>query len=765
MGESFPRPFGRYKLLSKLAQGGMAEIFLAQDERGNIVAIKRILPHLAQEESFIRMFIDEARIVSHLDHPNVAAVYDQGKEEGYYFIVMEFVQGHSLLALSEQAKGTRMELPRGLLAFVVAELLAGLGCAHAAHDAKGRHLGIVHRDVTPQNVLISYEGEVKLVDFGVAKARARLTQTEAGFTKGKLAYMSPEQARGETLDGRSDLFSVGIILHEITTNQRLFNKEGPGGILGAIVNDPIPRPSAKVRGYPAPLEAVVMRALDKDVDARYQTAEEMRTELMRVARRERPAPTRQRLSELVHDLFGPSDNQDVIDRAREQSAPTPTRVPSLVDAPAVDPMEPEPTVRPDDTRMFEADAPAAGSARIEITRPSEVAVSHGEAPSPVEDPAVPEPETPWRVRLGRFISELGRDLRLSWRENQRRWWLGGMGAVAATFLVLVVGTGIAKHLAGWMEDALVAAREVKTSAGLVESPPPPPTSTVLLLASDPPGASISIDGVGMGEVTPHLFEGLPLDRPISVELTLAGYRPVEEALTLRPGQGRLEERFRLERRFGRLRITSDPPGARIRLDGTRRSEVTPTDIGELPAGATVRVELQASGRVTKSAVVVVPEEGVRELHLSLAVDAQQIPEGEIHVESTPGSCPAFIDDEPVGLTPATVAAKPGLHVVRVECEHHAVETRSVSVLSRSTAQVRVAARPTTFGYLSVELRPAAGTTVEINGRAVTPPVRFLKVVPGRHVIRARNTRLAAEKVVSVDIRPNARVTRTLTLTH
>jgi serine/threonine-protein kinase len=156
LAENYPIEFGEYRLLRKIAQGGMAEIFLAQDGKGEICAVKRILPHLAHEESFIRMFIDEARIVSHIRHPNVAQVYDQGKTNGYYYIALEFVQGHSLLALGEKAKSMKIPLPRGLLGYIIAELLGGLASAHAARDAKGRHLGIVHRDVTPQNILISY---------------------------------------------------------------------------------------------------------------------------------------------------------------------------------------------------------------------------------------------------------------------------------------------------------------------------------------------------------------------------------------------------------------------------------------------------------------------------------------------------------------------------------------------------------------------------------------------------------------------------------
>ena len=781
--ETYPRRFGRYQLLRKLAQGGMAEIFLAQDEQGGICAIKRILPHLAHEESFIRMFIDEARIVSHLNHPNIAAVYDQGKEEGYYYMAMEFVQGHSLLALSERAKATKMELPRGLLAFVVAELLAGLGFAHSAHDARGRHLGIVHRDVTPQNVLISYSGDVKLVDFGVAKARSRLTQTEAGFTKGKLAYMSPEQARGETLDGRSDLFSVGIIVHEITTNSRLFNKEGPGGILGAIVNDPIPRPSARIRNYPLELESIVLRALEKDVARRYQTGEEMREDLLRFGRLERPPPSRTRLSALVHDLFGDPDSQGVIDRARESAQVTPPPAPVFPEDLDTGPDLSNPQAaaadistlgkharRGDETRMLKARAlKARGRSK------DRVGVTHAGVPTAGSVLAsqfeldVPTPELPPRVRLGRFLRDLGSDFRLSWREHQRRWWLGLSAAALICIASLMAATGGLGAVARWASAAAEAAREAKSGAGLgpgpVEDGHAEPMPTRVSISSEPPGAHIVINGLGMGAVTPHVMRDLPMGRPLHIELHLAGYRRHEERLVLHPGQGLREEHFNLERMEGGLSVISEPKGAEIWINGKPSGRTAPAELDGLSAGATVRVEARLKGRVSRTVAVVVPDGESRQVHLQLPIDRKQIPLGRLTVSSRPSGCPVYLDESYLGTTPiAGHRSRPGLYTVKVACEHYADELRSVSILSNEEARLDVEPRPNTFGYLSIQVVPAQGSIVEINGRAVQTPVRFLKVVPGRHVVTVRNRRLNAEKQMSVNVGPNARVRRNVSLT-
>ena len=580
--QNYPIEFGEYRLLRKLAQGGMAEIFLAQNRAGEFCAIKRILPHLAYEEGFIRMFIDEARIVSHLEHPNIAGVYDQGKHDGFYYIALEFVQGHSLLAFTERAKATKMPLPFGLLSYVVAELLAGLGCAHSARDAKGRHLQIVHRDVTPQNVLISYDGDVKLIDFGVAKARSRLTQTEAGFTKGKLSYMSPEQARGEELDGRSDLFSVGIILHEVTTNSRLFNKEGPGGILGAIVNDPIPPPSRRRKDYPKNLETIVMKALEKDVDYRWQTAEEMRDSLLRYARKERPTPGPQRLKELIYDLFGPPESQEVIEAAQASSDPTPPHValrgrPSVVEVlnrprgSSVSGSSEPP--REDETRMLRPGIEAYPS-RVErdlrqMTSAGAIAID-----LPTDDePPVPEPTQPARVRFAQFLAALSQDIQVSWRNQRGRWVAGLFGMSVLLFLAIAAPTGLLAAMGRWIGGAAQNVRSLRSSAGLDARPVVDAglRPTILRLQSQPPGASITVNGMGMGAVTPHDLSDLPTGKHLQIKLSLPGFRPAEEEVMLSPNQGVQDITLSLIRMEGAVEVMSDSDG-RVRLCQRRANE-------------------------------------------------------------------------------------------------------------------------------------------------------------------------------------------------
>jgi eukaryotic-like serine/threonine-protein kinase len=777
VAETFPIEFGEYRLLKKLAQGGMAEIFLAQDKRGAICALKRILPHLAHEESFIRMFIDEARIVSHLDHPNIAGVYDQGKHAGYYYIAMEFVQGHSLLAVSERAKSMKIPLPRGLLSYIVGELLGGLGCAHSARDAKGRHLGIVHRDVTPQNVIISYDGDVKLIDFGVAKARARLTQTEAGFTKGKLSYMSPEQARGEELDARSDLFSVGIILYEITTNTRLFNKEGPGGILGAIVNDPVPPPTLKVKNFPKQLESIVMKGLEKDVHRRWQSAEEMREALMRYARNEQPAPGKQRLKDLIYDLFGAPESQKEIEQAKAAQEPTPEEAiahgapvrASIKGRTAAD--DSDPGVVPaqrlesiDETRMMRPDydvAPSGMSRKVEVTSDGTPIV---QIPIPAGRVSVPEPKVPTRVKLARFLEALASDLRVSWRQHRARWIgiaFGSTGMLLLMFAWLVIGFG---RIGGWMADTAQSAREIKQSAGLSdESFDAGLRPTVLRLSSDPPGAHITIDGVGMGMVTPADLVELPTGRALEIELSLAGYRVGKDAITLFPDQGTKEISVTLEKQAGGLLVRSEPDGATITIDGQKKGPA-PQSIEGLTAGRSVTVRATKKGYKSASTIVQVPDGEVRDVLLTLDVDQMQIPGGRLSVKTSPPGCAIFVDDGFVGNSPlGGLDKRPGSYQVKAECENYGAESRTVIIDSGKTAEISFAMKPTVFGYLTIRPVPAQGTVISINGQRVSLPVEFLKVIPGRHDIVCENRSLNAKKALSIDVPANARINRDCSL--
>ncbi|MFH1811647.1 MAG: serine/threonine-protein kinase [Pseudomonadota bacterium] len=284
---------GRYTLLNELATGGMATLYLARVTGPSgfekYFAVKRIHPHLAKEKHFVEMFLDEARIAARISHPNVVQIHELGVVEKNLFITMEYIEGESLARLMStvwkkpQSGGHRTRFPLREAVHIIGETAAGLHAAHELCAPDGQHIDLVHRDVSPHNILVSYGGHVKLIDFGVAKARWRIAHTDGGAVKGKIAYMSPEQLQGEPLDRRSDLFSLGIVLYELTTGRRLFKQSADVGSLAQIINVTIRRPTEVLADYPRELEDVVLRALAKKREDRFQTADEMRRALEHVA--------------------------------------------------------------------------------------------------------------------------------------------------------------------------------------------------------------------------------------------------------------------------------------------------------------------------------------------------------------------------------------------------------------------------------------------------------------------------------------------------
>jgi serine/threonine protein kinase len=278
---------GRYEILGRLAVGGMAEILLGR-VRGphgfeRPVAIKRILPHLVENRAFVDMFVDEARIAASVRHARVVQVHELAELDGEYFLVMEYIEGESVGGLMRRLWLSGEPLDRALAAHIVAEACAGLHAAHELTDAGGGGREVVHRDVSPQNVMISYAGEVKILDFGIAKA-ADSARTAGGQVKGKCEYMSPEQCRGEPLDRRSDIFSLGILLYELTAGKRLFKRDNAMLVFHAVCEAPIPRPTTSDPDYPRPLETICDRALARDRRDRYRTMLDMRRDLLAAIR-------------------------------------------------------------------------------------------------------------------------------------------------------------------------------------------------------------------------------------------------------------------------------------------------------------------------------------------------------------------------------------------------------------------------------------------------------------------------------------------------
>ena len=295
-----PAKIGRYPVLGYLADGGMAEIFLGRDGDRPVV-IKRILPHLARQQNFVSMFIDEARIGSLVRHPNVVETRELGQVGNDLFLVMEYLAGENVNGLLRRGHMRDRRLPFAIGAYVIAEACAGLHAAHELADDDGTSFGLVHRDISPSNLFVTYDGDVKVLDFGVATAAHRLTRTATGQVKGKFSYMSPEQCLGETLDRRTDIFALGVVLYELTTGHRLFKRPNELLVLRAVTQEAVPPPSRKIFDYPATLERIVMKALARDREQRYATALDLRTDLIAAMRLD--TGYRAALSETMSELF------------------------------------------------------------------------------------------------------------------------------------------------------------------------------------------------------------------------------------------------------------------------------------------------------------------------------------------------------------------------------------------------------------------------------------------------------------------------------
>jgi eukaryotic-like serine/threonine-protein kinase len=303
---------GRYKVIDRLAVGGMAELFKATltGDHGfeKLVAIKKILPHLASDRTFVEMFIDEARITAQLDHRNIVQVFELGHDADTPYIAMQFVDGLDVLALLRECARTQIRLPPELAAVIARDVLDALDYAHNALDVSGRALGIVHRDISPGNVLLSWRGDVKLTDFGIARAAERRHKTEAGTLKGKYGYMSPEQVSGGDVDPRSDLFSVGIVLAEMVMARRLFTSSSDLDVLLMVRDARLDRLHKYASEFPIELRVIAVRALQRRPEDRWQSAAQFRDAIDEWLRRTSRAGTRELATLVGRVINAPTAN-------------------------------------------------------------------------------------------------------------------------------------------------------------------------------------------------------------------------------------------------------------------------------------------------------------------------------------------------------------------------------------------------------------------------------------------------------------------------
>ncbi len=558
---SNPTQIGRYQILGLLGTGGMAEVFLGRlvgpsgFERP--VVIKRILPHLARQKHFVDMFLDEARIVASIRHQNVVHVHELGAHNDELFLVMEYLEGESIAALARRLSSKKKLLSFGLAAHVIAEVCAGLHAAHALKDANGKLLGLVHRDVSPANIFVTYSGEVKILDFGIAVAADRVSRTDAGQVKGKYAYMSPEQCQGQPLDARSDVFSLGTVLYELSTCRRLFKRASDMLTLRAICEEDLTIPSKLVSNYPQELERVCLRALEKRREQRYQSAQELRRDLLELSRTLNQGKIpEESLSRVMHKLFADRIDEKRALLNRVQSGDEVTSVPAA----EVDEAIELPSIVVGESAQH-------GIALSEMVSAAALPALDPVAPTalPMVSDAVAESSRSVTATALRAVTPLPRP----------------PNPLKKVILPALVGlTGLILAGVWWSQPPKASPQPVVAPTPPVQPPPPvvapiPQITEVnLQFDTDPPGATVRIGEKLYGR-TPISVKVDKSAEKLDVELTLDGYLKHVERVT--PD---MEQRFRLV--LERERKISPPPPPVVKPPPVLKEPPKPPPVKEPP---------------------------------------------------------------------------------------------------------------------------------------------------------------------------------------
>ncbi len=589
MSETQVEQFGKYILLEKLAMGGMAEVYLAKSTGANgvnkFLAIKRILPQYSENDEFIDMFKEEAKIAVNLNHSNVVSIFDFGIEEKQFFLVMEYVEGRNLRQIINELKKSNIHFTIEQIVYMIKEVAAGLDHAHRCIDGStGRPLNITHRDMSPQNIMVSFEGEVKIIDFGIAKAETQLEATKAGTLKGKFGYMSPEQAEGQAVDLRTDIFSLGIVLWELLAYDRLFTASNEAAILRKIRDCQIPSIRKINPSVPTELERIVNKALQKDKSLRYQTAAAMHRDLNRFLNTEYPEFTPHDFSVFIKNTF--------VNAFQEQKR-------KLVEF----------------SKIQNEDI-AKGLTKVTVTTQVPTATEEGFTPSPpasggdyaptvVADTKPPKSSPPKTVNTSTAIksSEFTRSRYTPQPSNEVNYTLfGGV----ALFLVGALG------LYFYMKDPGTAPvkQPVAVSPGVKPSQPIESASKVehfVTVYSNPSAAEIKVNGQPTNLTTPAQIrvEG---NKPFHLTLNKDNYLSYEQEVTVTQDGTTYKATLQPLPKAGYLSINIVQGGQNpvIEINGRRLGERPPITNYRIPAGIPVVVEARNpfTGASAKQTVVI-----------------------------------------------------------------------------------------------------------------------------------------------------------------
>jgi hypothetical protein len=603
---------GKYELLRHLATGGMADIFLARvggiEGFEKIVVIKRILPEFSANKEFVQLFLDEARLAATLHHPNIAQVYDVGIVGGQYFFAMEFVHGQDVRAILRRAVQQGRQVPLSEAISIILGVCAGLHYAHEKVGFDGQPLGIIHRDVSPSNIIVTYDGSVKLVDFGIAKATTRTVETRYGSIRGKLNYLSPEQCRCESLDRRADVFALAIVLYELSTCTKLYGGQSDFDTMKRIVEQPAPPPGARRPGYPLGLEKIVLKGLARNRDQRWQTAQELQLALEDFAREERVAVSPVGLARYMEAGFAPEIT--AWREAERQGKGLGEHLAQSLGGKA----EPQ-------SGSLDAEIEIVGPGALASQPATKAEIPTGRTPRRVSGELAAPPGTGRTPAPGRATGQMavaagntGRTTAPAGDTEETP----GPGRATGTATATVAPRGGARLLTATLLIGALALCAGAATLLLRRGPPPAapaPVEIVLQVVSEPPGAVVTIDGKRQELLTPSAFTLARAPR-FAVKVELEGYRPYEETVTLGAtdtARALKAALVSLKGPAGRLSVRTNAPKGSWKLDGAPVGDGAGVlSLDEVAAGPH-RVAFEAPGFEPKDETVEVVARGVASL--------------------------------------------------------------------------------------------------------------------------------------------------------
>ena len=802
------RTIGKYRVLKSLAAGGMAEIFLAK-LRGpegfeKLVVVKQVLPHLVKNSDFVRMFLDEARLAAQLSHPNIVQIFELGVDAptGSYFIAMEYIHGENLRQLGKEAVTRQQQIPMEFAAKIIGQAAEGLYYAHTKTDPSGKPLNVVHRDISPQNLILSFDGLCKIVDFGIAKASTQLVETQAGVLKGKYAYMSPEQCRGFPLDGRSDLFALGICLWELITGKGLYRQSNELMIMRAIVEETPPPPSSVRPDVPPALDAIVNKALAKKPKDRFQDGMELSYAIEEYLRDQRRMVSTVHLGAFMRALFaekleawakiqeslGKGDLEaELFEEVASEVVGGGFRVgttPSQQHGGGR--LRPDtnvgPRSAPTQARAVGA-TPAplpAGGGRLEAAGARPL-TDIGNTPAPRVGSSPNLARTPsQRSAVGLPALDVGpRGLPTPPPPPQKSKLPVVIGALGA---VIVLGAGAFFGLKALQppEGAVGPA-----TGGTQVTPPAPKTPASLWVTSSPELAQVEIDGRKKC-TTPCKVEGVEADRKSLVEVRLAGYEPYTTELTLKPGEEARLAVPPLKKLPGTAtpppvlavtaQVESTPSGARVKLDGAPKGK-TPLKLEGLQSGKTYKLEVELAGYQDATRDLVAGTDNQVSVKLerrggSVAAVTQRDPpkekekDGTLVLTASDGKAALFVDGKRVGAGSSQLTVSPGAHRVKAVGAGGEVEVAvdvGAGATVRQTLKVPAATAAATAGgatepagaakpgKLAFIISPWAEVHVNDQMIGVTPfPPKELP--PGSYRVRLVNKDLSHDESFAVTVK-------------